>query len=61
MLDAIPTNGFLLVTSTKPTMLDLTKQFVERRVKKTYAAIISTNEALSLGVDVNQRMIVNGS
>jgi hypothetical protein len=70
MLDAIPTNGLLLVTSMKPAILDF---FVERRVKKTYTAImngissepvetsISTNEALKLGVDVNQRMIANGS
>jgi len=73
MLDAIPTNGLLLVTSMKSAILDLTKHFVERRVKKTYTAIlngissepvetsISTNEALKLGVDVNQRMIANGS
>ena len=59
-----PTSGILLVAKTKPAMVDLTKQFVERRIKKTYTAIvngiprepkersISTKEALELGVDV---------
>jgi len=60
-----PTSGLLLVAKTKPAMVDLTKQFVERRVKKTYTAIlngipseptetsITTEDALKLGVDVD--------
>jgi 23S rRNA-/tRNA-specific pseudouridylate synthase len=61
-----PTSGLLLVAKTKPAMVDLTRQFVERVVKKTYTAIlngipsepvetsISVDEALDLGVDVNK-------
>ena len=60
-----PTSGILLVAKTKPAMVDLTKQFVERRIKKTYTAIIngipdepietniSAKAAHELGVDVD--------
>ena len=63
-----PTSGILLVAKTKPAMVDLTKQFVERRIKKTYTAIvngiprepektsISTKDALELGVDVKDSL-----
>jgi len=59
-----PTSGLLLVAKTKPALIDITKQFVERRIKKTYTAIIngipnepnetriSNSEAHNLGVDV---------
>ena len=59
-----PTSGLLLVAKTKPAMVDLTRQFAERRVRKTYSAIvngipdepaatsISTKDALRMGVDV---------
>ena len=59
-----PTSGLLLVAKTKPAIVDLTRQFEERRVKKTYTAIlngipsepfetsISTTEAIALGVDI---------
>ena len=58
-----PTSGLLLIAKTKPAMVDLSKQFEERRIKKTYTAIlnglpqeptetsITTAEAISLGVD----------
>lgn len=58
-----PTSGLLLIAKTKPAMVDLSKQFEERRIKKTYIAIlnglpqeptetsITTAEAISLGVD----------
>lgn len=36
-----PTSGLLIVAKTKPAMIDLTRQFVERRVKKTYTAIVN--------------------
>lgn len=61
-----PTSGLLLVAKTKPAMVDLTKQFVERRIKKTYTAIlngipsepietsISNDDALKLGVDADR-------
>jgi 23S rRNA-/tRNA-specific pseudouridylate synthase len=61
-----PTSGLLLVGKTKPVMVHLQRQFEERRVKKTYTAIlngipsepvetsISTEEALKLGVDANK-------
>jgi len=60
-----PTSGLLLVAKTKPAMVDMTRQFVERRVKKTYTAILngipsepvetslSVKEAWELGVDVD--------
>ncbi len=60
-----PTSGLLLIAKTKPAMIDLTKQFVERRVKKTYTAIlngvpdepiessITALEAQQMGVDVD--------
>ena len=59
-----PTAGLLLIAKTKPAMVDITRQFVERRVKKTYTAILngipdepmesrlSTVDAHELGVDV---------
>lgn len=59
-----PTAGLLLIAKTKPAMVDITRQFVERRVKKTYTAIlngipdepiessITTLDAHELGVDV---------
>ena len=60
-----PTAGLLLIAKTKPAMIDLTKQFVERRIKKTYTAIVngipdepsetslSNLEAHNMGVDVD--------
>ena len=60
-----PTSGLLLVAKTKPAMVDITRQFVERNVKKTYTAIlngipnepieskISPEEARNLGVDID--------
>ena len=62
-----PTSGLLLVAKTKPAMVDLTKQFVERRIKKTYTAVIngipdepietsiSAKAAHELGVDVDSK------
>mmetsp|Transcript_55808 Transcript_55808/g.167264 ORF Transcript_55808/g.167264 Transcript_55808/m.167264 type:complete len:307 (-) Transcript_55808:148-1068(-) len=59
-----PTSGLLLVAKTKPALVDLTRQFVERRVRKTYTAIvngipfedaataISSKEGRDLGVDI---------
>jgi 23S rRNA-/tRNA-specific pseudouridylate synthase len=59
-----PTSGLLIVAKTKPAMVDMSRQFVERRVKKTYTAIlngipsepaessITSQEARKLGVDV---------
>ena len=67
-----PTSGLLLVAKTKPAMVDLTRQFVERRVKKTYTAIlngipdepvetsISEEDAIALGVDVGGRGSIGG-
>ena len=61
-----PTSGLLVIAKTKPAMVDLSKQFAERRVKKTYTAIlngipsepaessITTAEAKKLGVDVGK-------
>lgn len=61
-----PTSGLLLVAKTKPAMVDLSRQFRERTIKKTYVAIlngipsepsetsISTEDALKLGVDVDK-------
>mmetsp|Transcript_17951 Transcript_17951/g.49745 ORF Transcript_17951/g.49745 Transcript_17951/m.49745 type:complete len:619 (-) Transcript_17951:243-2099(-) len=60
-----PTSGLLMVAKTKPALVNLTKQFEERVVKKTYTAIvngipgepaessITTDEAIRLGVDVD--------
>jgi 23S rRNA-/tRNA-specific pseudouridylate synthase len=60
-----PTSGLLLVAKTKPAIVDLTRQFEDRQVKKTYTAIIngipsepletniSIEDALKLGVDVD--------
>jgi 23S rRNA pseudouridine1911/1915/1917 synthase len=60
-----PTSGLLIVAKTKPAMVELTRQFVERRVKKTYTAIVngipdkivtpkvSSKEAQEMGFDVS--------
>lgn len=60
-----PTSGLLLVAKTKPAMMDLSRQFVERQIQKTYTAIvngipfeskesaITASEAKNLGVDVD--------
>eukprot|EP00536_Pseudo-nitzschia_multiseries_P006620 jgi/Psemu1/255525/estExt_Genewise1Plus.C_1440010 len=59
-----PTSGLLLVAKTKPAMVNLTKQFEDRVVKKTYTAVvngipsepvessITAEEAIRLGVDI---------
>lgn len=36
-----PTSGLLLVAKTKPAMVNLSRQFVERKIKKTYTAIVN--------------------
>jgi len=36
-----PTSGLMLVAKTKPAMIDLSQQFADRRVKKTYTAIVN--------------------
>lgn len=36
-----PTSGLMLVAKTKPAMIDLSQQFVDRRIKKTYTAILN--------------------
>ena len=55
----------LIVAKTKPAMVNLTRQFAERKVKKTYTAIvngipsedtetrITSHDAYKLGVDVD--------
>lgn len=60
-----PTSGLLLVAKTKPAMVHLSSQFRDRKVKKTYVAIVNgippepaesriTSEmAHSMGVDVD--------
>ena len=60
-----PTSGLLIVAKTKPAMVNLSHQFRDRKVKKTYTAIvngippepieskISAKEAHRLGVDVD--------
>lgn len=60
-----PTSGLLLIAKTKPAMVDLTRQFVERDIKKTYTAIVNgipyepvqgsltALEAHNMGVDVD--------
>lgn len=60
-----PTSGLLLVAKTKPAMVDITRQFVERNVKKTYTAILNgipnepiessipAEDARKLGVDID--------
>lgn len=60
-----PTSGLLLVAKTKPAMVDLTRQFVERKIKKTYSAVlngipsepietsITSQQAFELGADVD--------
>ena len=36
-----PTSGLLLAAKTKPAMVALSWQFVERKIKKTYTAIVN--------------------
>jgi 23S rRNA-/tRNA-specific pseudouridylate synthase len=60
-----PTSGLLIIAKTKPAMVHLSHQFRDRKVKKTYVAIvngvplesqdttITSKEAKQLGVDVN--------
>jgi 23S rRNA-/tRNA-specific pseudouridylate synthase len=60
-----PTSGLLLIAKTKPAMIDLSRQFRDRIVKKTYVAVvngipldpgetaISSEGAYDLGVDVD--------
>jgi 23S rRNA pseudouridine1911/1915/1917 synthase len=60
-----PTSGLLLISKTKPSMIDLSRQFKDRIIKKTYVAIvngipqepketsISSEGAFELGVDVD--------
>jgi len=36
-----PTSGLLLIAKTKPAMVDLTRQFKERNIRKTYTAIVN--------------------
>ena len=60
-----PTSGLLLVAKTKPAMVNLSMQFRDRIVKKTYAAVINgippepqssritSKEAHALGVDID--------
>eukprot|EP00559_Dactyliosolen_fragilissimus_P004641 CAMPEP_0184860582 /NCGR_PEP_ID=MMETSP0580-20130426/5441_1 /TAXON_ID=1118495 /ORGANISM="Dactyliosolen fragilissimus" /LENGTH=557 /DNA_ID=CAMNT_0027357737 /DNA_START=150 /DNA_END=1823 /DNA_ORIENTATION=- len=59
-----PTSGLVLVAKTKPAMVHLSQQFVNRKVKKTYTAIVngipdeptetrlSSQQAYDLGLDV---------
>lgn len=58
-----PTTGLLIVAKTKPAMVNLCQQFKDRRVKKTYTAVvhgippqpveamINSKEAHAIGVD----------
>jgi 23S rRNA-/tRNA-specific pseudouridylate synthase len=60
-----PTSGLLLVAKTKPAMVDLTRQFVERKIKKTYSAVLNgipsepvdtsltSKQAFEMGADVD--------
>ena len=60
-----PTSGLLIIAKTKPAMVNLSYQFRDRKIKKTYTAIIngippepveskiSAKEAHLLGVDVD--------
>jgi 23S rRNA-/tRNA-specific pseudouridylate synthase len=60
-----PTSGALIIAKTKPAMVNLSHQFRDRKIKKTYTAIvngippepleskISSKEAHLLGVDVD--------
>jgi RluA family pseudouridine synthase len=61
-----PTSGLLLVAKTKPAMVNLSHQFRDRKVKKTYTALvngipdeppetsITSEEAHDMGVDVDR-------
>ena len=60
-----PTSGLLLIAKTKPAMVHLSQQFQDRKIKKTYVAVvngippeplenaISSETAYHLGVDVD--------
>ena len=60
-----PTSGLLLIAKTKPAMVNLSTQFRDRKVKKTYTAVvngiplepkettITSQAAHSMGVDVD--------
>jgi len=60
-----PTSGLLVIAKTKPAMVDLSQQFEDRQVKKTYTAIvngipsepvessITAEEAKKMGVEVD--------
>lgn len=60
-----PTSGLLIIAKTKPAMSNLADQFRERKIKKTYTAVvngippepaeskISAKEAYEMGVDVD--------
>jgi 23S rRNA-/tRNA-specific pseudouridylate synthase len=60
-----PTSGLLLVAKTKPAMVDLSLQFRDRIVKKTYTAVVNgippeppstklnSKEAHAIGVDIH--------
>ena len=60
-----PTSGLLLIAKTKPAMVELSRQFQQRIIQKTYTAIcngippepqetsISAQEAHAMGVDVD--------
>ena len=60
-----PTSGLLVIAKTKPAMIHLSHQFRDRKIKKTYTAIvngipeelphtaINSQEAKQLGVDVD--------
>lgn len=67
------TSGLLVCAKTKPAMQDLSKQFAERRAKKTYTAIvngdilepkestITSHEAINMGVCINSANNETGS
>lgn len=60
-----PTSGLLIIAKTKPAMVNLSGQFRDRKIKKTYTAIvngippepsentISARDAHTLGVDID--------
>lgn len=61
-----PTSGLLVIAKTKQAMVNISEQFVQRKVKKTYNAIvngipsepvessISSKDAMELGVDIDE-------
>ena len=68
-----PTSGLLIIAKTKPAMSNLSDQFRERKIKKTYTALvngippepteskISATEAYQMGVDVDPDSDDDGS